>query len=171
MASTSRDLIQLIKKGLFREDLFFKLNVTNIVLPPLRERGKDIIIISNAVLSDLAKETGRNTVQTLDEKAVKCLLEYSWPGNIRELEQVIRKTAINTGSDVIEISDLPSNMKFDIAKESMTNRTLNEVEVEHIKAVLNKVEGNKTKAAELLGIDRKTLRDKLKKPDSATEKK
>ncbi|HNW16024.1 MAG TPA: sigma-54 dependent transcriptional regulator [bacterium] len=171
MASTSRDLIQLIKKGLFREDLFFKLNVSNIVLPPLRERGKDIIIISNAILSDVAKETGKTTVQKLDEKAAKCLLEYSWPGNIRELEQVIRKVASNTDSDVIEISDLPVHMKFDISKERMINRTLSEVEVEHIKAVLEKVEGNKTKAAELLGIDRKTLRDKLKKPDSAMEKK
>ena len=170
MASTSRDLIHLIKKGIFREDLFFKLNVTNIVLPPLRERGKDIIIISNAILSDIAKETGRQTAQTLDEKAVKCLLEYSWPGNIRELEQIIRKTAVSSGDDVIEISDLPAHMKFDIAKESMINRTLTEVEVEHIKAVLEKVEGNKTKAAELLGIDRKTLRDKLKKPDSAMER-
>jgi DNA-binding NtrC family response regulator len=171
MVSTSRDLIQLIKKGLFREDLFFKLNVSNIVLPPLRERGKDIIIISNAILSDVAKETGKTTVQKLDEKAAKCLLEYSWPGNIRELEQVIRKVALNTDSDVIEISDLPVHMKFDISKERMINRTLSEVEVEHIKAVLEKVEGNKTKAAELLGIDRKTLRDKLKKPDSAMEKK
>ncbi len=101
---------------------------------------------------------------------MQCLLEYSWPGNIRELEQVIRKIANSTESAVIEISDLPAHMKFDIAKESRINKTLSEVEIEHIKEVLAKVEGNKTKASELLGIDRKTLRDKLKKPDSATEK-
>lgn len=165
MASTSKDLIQLIKKGGFREDLFFKLNVTNIALPPLRERGKDIIIISNAILTDVSKEAGRSTVPTLDEKVIQSLLEYQWPGNIRELEQVIRRISMINDSDIIEISDLPQYMKFNLENDNRTLRTLAEVELEHIKEVLNKVEGNKTKAAEILGIDRKTLRDKLKKPE------
>ncbi len=169
MASTSRDLIHLIKKGLFREDLFFKLNVTNIVLPPLRERGKDVILISHAILADVARETGRSTPQELDEKAVQCLMEYSWPGNIRELEQVIRQVAHQTGTSVIETSDLPGHMRFDIERESRAQKSLAEVELEHIKTVLSRVDGNKTRAAELLGIDRKTLRDKLKRPDSEQE--
>ncbi len=163
MASTSRDLIYLVRRGLFREDLFFRMNVVNIALPPLRERERDIILISNMFLAEASNEIGRAKVPVLDEKVVHYLLEYSWPGNIRELERLMRDIAHKVEADTIEVSDLPSYMRFNISEESRLNRTLFEVELDHIKDVLSKVEGNKTKAAELLGIDRKTLREKLKK--------
>ncbi len=169
MASTSRDLLFLVRKGFFREDLFFKLNVTNITVPPLRERGKDVVLIANHILSGISSEAGRAKKPILDGKVVEAFLNYSWPGNIRELERTMKETVQKSDSDVIEITDVPSNMKININEEIELNRTLDDVELHHIKSVLAKVDGNKTKASELLGIDRKTLREKLKKGNMEQE--
>lgn len=169
IASTSKDLLSLVRKGLLREDLFFKINVVNISMPPLRERGKDIILLANHFIAEICSETGREKTPAINEAASRCLLEYSWPGNIRELEIVIRQVMQKIHADVIEIADLPPYMRFNLPEENRLNKTLLEAEREHIKDVLLKAGGNKTKAAELLGIDRKTLREKLSKQISPGE--
>jgi two-component system, NtrC family, response regulator HydG len=169
MASTSRDLLFMVRKGFFREDLFFKLNGINIVLPPLKDRGKDIVMIANAVLAQASYERGVAQPPVLGEKVVESLLNYPWPGNVRELERTIREISGKTEGGIIEVPDLPSSMRFNVTEESQLNRTLLDVELDHIKFILAKVEGNKTKAAELLGIDRKTLREKLKKRNTEQE--
>jgi DNA-binding NtrC family response regulator len=166
MASTSRDLIHLVKRGFFREDLFFRLNMVNIVLPPLRERDKDILLISGSVASLTCHELGREKTPLFDERTSESLLKYQWPGNVRELERVIRSIINRTENDIIEVSDLPPYMRFNLSQETRLSKTLLEAELDHIKEVLSKVEGNKTKAAEILGIDRKTLREKLKRTET-----
>ena len=163
IASTSKDLINLVKRNLFREDLFFRMNVINIAMPSLRERGGDVILLANSFIIKTAEELGKKKVPKLDEKVVQCLMEYSWPENVRELELLIRQIVPKVEGDLIEITDLPSYMRFNIFEDSRLNKKLVDVEAEHIKDVLESVEGNKTKAAEILGIDRKTLRDKMKK--------
>ena len=163
IASTSKDLINLVKRNLFREDLFFRMNVINIAMPSLKERGGDVVLLANIFITKAAEELGKRSVPKLDEKVVQCLMEYTWPENVRELELLIRQIVPKIETDQVEITDLPSYMRFNIFEDSRLNKKLADVEAEHIKDVLESVEGNKTKAADILGIDRKTLRDKMKK--------
>lgn len=160
IAATNKDMYSLVKKGAFREDLFYRLNVINIALPPLRERGDDILILAFHFLSKFAKELDKTGIR-FTENALKVLKSYSWPGNIRELENLVQSLVVMANSDVIDVPDLPTYMRFSAAREVGINRTLAEVESEHIRNVLAGVDGNKSKAAEILGIDRKTLRRKL----------
>jgi two-component system response regulator HydG len=162
LAATNKDLPGLVKKGLFREDLFYRLNVINIAIPPLRERGDDIILLTNHLITKFASELGRSPLRFSD-KALQSLRNYNWPGNVRELENVIQRLVVMTDGDLIEVPDLPSLMRFSALRKTGFNRTLAEVEAEYISNVLAEVHGNKTRAAEILGIDRKTLREKLKK--------
>ena len=162
IAATNKDLANLAGKRAFREDLYFRLNVLTIAMPPLRERGDDILLLAHHFATKFAKEFGKRTPRFSDN-AMQVLLQYHWPGNVRELENVIQRLVIMTDEDVIEVSDLPSLMRFTPLRGSGLNRTLADVETEYIQNVLANVNGNKTKAAEILGIDRKTLRDKLKK--------
>lgn len=162
IAATNKDLANLAGKRAFREDLYFRLNVLTIAMPPLRERGDDILLLAHHFVTKFAREYGKQTPRFSDN-AMQVLLQYHWPGNVRELENVIQRLVIMTDEDVIEVSDLPSLMRFTPLRGSGLNRTLAEVEAEYIQNVLANVNGNKTKAAEILGIDRKTLRDKLKK--------
>ncbi len=161
IAATNKDLLSLIKKGSFREDLFFRLNVINITLPPLRERGDDILMLIQHFLSKYARELSRG-IPEFSPDALRSLRNYYWPGNIRELENMIQRLVVMTDSDKIDVSDLPSHLRFTVSREAGFDRTLAEVEAEYIKNVLATVHGNKTKAAEILGIDRKTLREKIK---------
>ena len=161
IAATNKDLAGLVRKGVFREDLFFRLNVLTIVLPPLRERGDDILLLAHHFVTKYAQEFGKSTLRFSDN-ALQVLRDYRWPGNIRELENVIQRLVVMTDGDLIEVSDLPSLMRFSALRETGLNRTLAEVEAEYIRNVLASVDGNKTKAAEILGIDRKTLREKLR---------
>ncbi|MBN1804592.1 MAG: sigma-54-dependent Fis family transcriptional regulator [Sedimentisphaerales bacterium] len=162
LAATNKDLQALVKKGLFREDLFYRLNVITIIIPPLRERGDDILLLAHHFLTRFAAESGKTTLKFSDE-ALKCLTNYNWPGNVRELENVIQRLVVMSDGDIIEVPDLPSLMRFSALRETGFTRTLAEVESEYITNVLANVNGNKTRAAEILGIDRKTLREKLKK--------
>lgn len=162
IAATNKDLLSLVRKGVFREDLYFRLNVINIPILPLRERADDILLLAHHFATRYAKEHGKPTPKFSDN-ALQVLRNYHWPGNVRELENVIQRLVVMTDGDIIEVSDLPSLMRFSALRETGLNRTLAEVEAEYIRNVLASVNGNKTKAAEILGIDRKTLRDKLKK--------
>jgi DNA-binding NtrC family response regulator len=105
----------------------------------------------------------RRPLPAIEDGALKVLLEYHWPGNVRELENLIQRLVIITEGDSINIVDLPTPMKFCVGPHKGVHRTLADIEAEHIHDVLESVGGNKTKAAQILGIDRKTLREKIKK--------
>lgn len=161
LASTNKDLPTLVKKGLFREDLFFRINVITIEIPPLRERGDDILLLTQFFTTKFSEELGK-PIPRFSDNALQVLRNYHWPGNVRELENVIQRLVIMTDGDLIEVPDLPSLMRFSALRETGLHRTLAEVEAEYIRNVLASVNGNKTRAAEILGIDRKTLRERLK---------
>jgi len=160
-AATNKDLPTLVKKGIFREDLFYRLNVIMISIPPLRERGDDILLLSRHFVTKFAEELGKPPFRFSDD-ALQVLRSYDWPGNVRELENVIQRLVVMTDGDLIEVPDLPTLMRFSALRKTGFTRTLAEVEGEYIRNVLASVGGNKTRAAEILGIDRKTLREKLK---------
>jgi two-component system response regulator HydG len=162
LAATNKDLQALMKKGKFREDLFYRLNVIPIEMPPLRERGNDILLLLHHFAERYAKESGKSPPD-LSAKALGILKKYYWPGNVRELENVVQRLTVMTDGDIIDVPDLPSLMRFSALKGRGLNRTLTEVETEYILNVLENVGGNKSKASEILGIDRKTLRLKLNK--------
>lgn len=164
LAATNKDLHGLVKKGLFREDLFYRLNVITVSMPPLRERGDDVILLAHYFADRFSEEFGKSSLRFSD-KALQGLGSYNWPGNVRELENVIQRLVVMTDGDVIDVPDLPEFCRFSVAGRAGFNRTLAEVENEYITNVLASVGGNKTRAAEILGIDRKTLREKLKKAD------
>lgn len=161
IAATNKDLLSLIKKELFREDLYFRLNVIAIEIPPLRERDDDILHLTRYFVEKYAKEFDK-PVPKFSEKAAEILKSYHWPGNVRELENVIHRLVVMVEGDTIDAPDFPSLMRFSVPRSKKQNRTLVEVETEHIKNVLASVNGNKTHAAKILGINRKTLREKLK---------
>ncbi len=161
MAATNKDLLSLVQKGSFREDLFYRLNVLTISIPPLRERGDDILLLARHFLQKFCRELGRPVPKFTDE-ALSALTRYEWPGNVRELENLIQRLLIMVDGETIDVPDLPPHMRFSVLNERRLNRTLLEIEQEHIRQVLASVNGNITKAAQILGIDRKTLRNKLK---------
>jgi two-component system response regulator HydG len=162
LTATNKDLISFVQKGLFREDLFYRLNVITIFIPPLRERGDDILILAQHFIKKYAQELAK-TPPKLSDEVLQSLHDYNWPGNVRELENVIQRLVVMTEGERIDISDLPPFMRFSVFHKGEFNRTLAEVEYEYICNVLAGVNGNKTKAAKILGIDRKTLRGKLNK--------
>ncbi len=161
LAATNKDLLQLVKNDLFREDLYFRLNVITIDLPALRERGDDILLLTRHFAPTFAKELGKPAPRFSDQ-ALQVLRNYHWPGNVRELENIIQRLVVMTEGELIDVPDLPSLMRFSAPRGMGLHRTLAEVEAEHIRNVLASVDGNRTRAAEILGIDRKTLREKLK---------
>jgi DNA-binding NtrC family response regulator len=161
LTATNKNLLSLVKKNSFREDLYFRLSVLTIAIPALRERGNDILLLTKHFTAKFAAEAGR-PVPEFSDRALDVLRNYPWPGNVRELENLIQRLIVMIDAAVIDVQDLPSPMRFTASRENRLNRTLAEVEKEYIKNVLASVAGNKTRAAEILGIDRKTLREKLK---------
>lgn len=164
VAATNKDLSMLVSKGQFREDLYFRLNVISISLPPLRDRGDDVLLLVHHFADKFARETGKAEPRFSDE-ALQVLRNYRWPGNVRELENVVQRLVVMTDGDLIEVADLPSLMRFSALRGTGLDRTLAEVEAEYIRNVLASVDGNRTRAAQILGIDRKTLREKLKEDE------
>ena len=162
IAATNKDLLDLINKGEFREDLYYRLNVLAIDIPALREREGDILLLIQNFAVKFAKEFSK-PVPRFSENAFQALQSYYWPGNVRELENIIQRLVLMSESETINAPDLPSLMRYSALRGVGPHRTLAEVEVEHILSVLASVDNNKTKAAEILGIDRKTLREKIKK--------
>ena len=161
IAATNADLNLLVKKGVFREDLFYRLNIIPINIPALRDRDDDIPLLMNHFVKKYCEESDKEPLKFTDD-VIKVFKGYYWPGNVRELENIIQRLVIMTDEDIIDLPDLPSAMKYAIQSGKDVNRTLAEVEREHILNVLSLVNQNKTKAAEILGIDRKTLREKIK---------
>jgi len=165
IAATNKDLSRMMEHDQFREDLYYRLNVIPIDLPPLRDRGDDILLLINRFVQDFSKESGRKPPRLTDD-VLNVLRNYHWPGNVRELQNVIHRLIIMTDHEVIDVPDLPALMRCGPPRTENVTRRLDEMEKEYIKAVLASVGGNKTKAASILGIDRKTLRKKLDSHDS-----
>lgn len=166
LASTNKDLPVLVKKSLFREDLFYRINVIAVDLPPLREREDDVFLLIRHFAKKFADELACS-VPRFSDGALQALSRYYWPGNVRELENMIQRLVVMRDGDVIDIPDLPSLMRFSAFQRTDLNRTLAEAESAYIHSVLAGVDNNKTRAAKILGIDRKTLRKKLQ-DDGAT---
>lgn len=170
IAATNKNLADLVEKGSFREDLYYRLNVITIDIPPLREREEDILQLVQYFGLKYAKEFGK-PVPRFSDNVLEIFKSYYWPGNVRELENIIQRLVVMGETGFIDVSDLPSLMRFSAIKGTGLIRTLAAVEAEHILNVLASVDGNKTQAAEILGINRKTLREKLKKIKSSTTSK
>jgi len=165
LAATNKDLRSLVKKGSFREDLYYRLNVIEIAVPPLQDRGDDILLLARHFAGKYSEESSHAELRFSD-RALEILRDYAWPGNVRELENVIHRLAVMTDSGFIDVPDLPELMRYSGVRESGVQRPLAEVEAAHIRNVLASLDGNKTRAAQILGIDRKTLREKLKRLES-----
>lgn len=162
IAATSKNLSALVKRGAFREDLFYLCSATTLEVPPLRERGDDILALVQNFASKVASRAGR-PVPRFSDNAVEALRTYSWPGNVRELQSVIERLVLLAGTDGVDVTDLPALMRFSVLRDRAPLQTLAEVETEYIARVLLAVDGNRSKAAEVLGVDRKTLREKMKR--------
>lgn len=159
IAATNADLYQMVKKGSFREDLYYRLNVVNIETPPLREHKEDIPMLTKNFLRKYATEYAKPNIE-FTQKALEILQRYNWPGNVRELENVVQR-AIIMSEQSIDIEQLPDYLKVPTPGADPALKSLHEVEKEHILKIMASVDNNKTKAAEILQIDRKTLRKKL----------
>ncbi len=161
IAATNKDLASLMAQGDFREDLYYRINILPIHMPPLRARGDDVLLLAAHFTEQYAAEIGRAPLQFTDE-VLAAFLGYAWPGNVRELQNVIQQLVVMKVGDLVTVADLPSSMKPKIRPKG-SGRSLSEVEAEHIRAVLLEVGGNKAEAARILGIDRKTLYAKIRR--------
>ena len=157
IAATNRNLREMVRQGEFREDLFFRLAMAEISLPRLADRKEDMQSLCRHFVGHFAKHTNKE-IRGLTRRAQAILLRHSWPGNIRELENVIGHACMMTETDLIDIGDLPEHI---IARSDPNERpdrlTLEEVENRHVRHVLDQTGGNKQLAAEILGISRATL--------------
>jgi two-component system response regulator HydG len=170
VAATNRELEEEIKRGRFRTDLYYRLNVIAIHLPPLRDRRDDIPMFVDAFLKRIAKEHG-DPPKRLSEPASDAIGAYDWPGNVRELENALERAVVMTKGEVIDITEIPAKIterKAEplVADRPQTNPTLDVIEQAYITWVLQNESGNKTRAAEVLGIDPSTLYRKLSKYDA-----
>lgn len=159
ISATNSNLYQKILEGTFREDLYYRMNVVNITTTPLRERKEDILLLAQHFITKYCLEFNKAKT-TIDPKAIQILLRYSWPGNIRELENIIQRMIIMSDS-TITVQTVPEHLKYHIPKTNETFKSLKEYEKNQIIKVLNAVGNNKTKAAKILQIDRKTLNQKI----------
>ena len=168
IAATNKDLLELVRRQLFREDLYFRINVISIDVPPLRERDNDVLLLAQHFVLKYADELGREPPRCSD-RLLEALRSHYWPGNVRELENVIHGLVVMSEAAVVDVANLPSVMCFSAQHGVVRHCTLAEVEAEHVRNVLASVDDNKTRAAEILGIDRKTLREILKRHSTAGE--
>jgi len=169
VAATAKDLGEEIKKGLFREDLYYRINVVTIYLPPLRERFEDIPLVTEHFIKRFNTKLKKN-IKGVSSEVMEQFMAYPWPGNVRELENVIERAILLAPGDTLEISDLPPTLKADqyplsgfapedISSIKVASRML---EKELIERALNKTGGNRTKAAKMLEVSRPMLISKIK---------
>jgi len=166
MVATNKNLEDMVKQGTFREDLYYRLNVITINVPPLRSRKKDIPVLAEHFMEKYCLETGKK-VQTISEEAMRFLLDQDWPGNIRQLENAIEHAVVVAQGQEIQKQDLPKYL-MTAAEKSVGKGTLNslaQLEKQHIIEVLRRHNGNIKKSAQILGINRITLYNKIKKYD------
>jgi DNA-binding NtrC family response regulator len=164
IAATHRDLEQDVRAGRFREDLYYRLAVVVVQLPPLRERGDDLRLLIDHYLTRYAREY-RKPVHAVSAEALRVLSSYSWPGNVRQLRNVLESAVLLADGEVLQPSHMPlellSREEMRPAEEPVPLLTLSELERKHIQRVLNASSGQMNLAAEILGIHRNTLRRKL----------
>ncbi len=158
--ATNMDLEKAVRQGSLREDLFFRMNLIAITIPPLRERKEDIAILAQHFLN---VDAGAQAPKKLSAEAVKLMSDYEWPGNVRELRSMINKAALFAESQQIAPEDLPSQISDRGIGDLNRTLSLAEIEKDHIIEVLRETGGNQTEAANLLGINRKTLYKKINK--------
>jgi transcriptional regulator with PAS, ATPase and Fis domain len=166
IAAANVDLAEQVARQRFREDLYYRLNVIHVFVPPLRERREDILVLAEHFLSTNEHNRVKH-IRGFSEPVLAFFLEYAWPGNVRELENAVERAIVVAKGDEITMQDLPPAMwgsrKEYAAVEHATQRHLSlaELEREYINRIVTQTQGNKTRAAEILGIDRKTLLRKL----------
>ena len=172
IAATNKDLEALVKDGLFRKDLYYRLKVMVVEMPPLRDRVEDILLLSNLFIEEYNREHGKN-IKGFSDDAKKLVSQYHWPGNVRELRNVVERAMILTDQEIIT----PKHLPFELRQTEHDNREDPEIEVyensddlsldqnekTHIVRVLKKLQWNKSKAAKTLGVSRATLRAKIKR--------
>ena len=161
IAATNSDLYEGVRKNQFRDDLYYRLNVVHIVLPPLKERSVDIPLLAEHFLHKYSQEYGVGK-EGFSKEALQLLMDYSWPGNVRELENCIERAVTLGRQDLIMPEDLPPHLSGNSREHSFTsdlpdNLTLKELEVAYIRKILKRTGGNKAKAASILGINRRTI--------------
>ncbi len=161
ITATNQNLKSMVKNGSFREDLFFRINIVRISLPPLRDRDDDIPLLAQHFLN---KHKISMTEKKFCPDALECMKRYSWPGNIRELENFVENTIIVVDDEKIGVRDLPDEIRGYVANDYVLDAdvTLSDLEKQHIINTLSKMYGNKTRVADTLGISIKTLYNKLK---------
>jgi DNA-binding NtrC family response regulator len=166
IGATNQDLKKAVATGTFRHDLYYRLNVVTLNLHPLRDRKEDIPLLASYFLKRAMKKSVR-TLKGFSDEALKILVSYDFPGNVRELENIVERAVALAPGDVIEARDLPSDLAevkiFSYHNKNQEIQTLGEMEREYIQWVLNKVNRNKGQTAKILGIDRASLWRKLKK--------
>jgi transcriptional regulator with PAS, ATPase and Fis domain len=172
IAATNKNLETLVREGLFRKDLYYRLKVMVVEMPPLRERVEDILLLSTLFIEENNREHNKN-IRGFSEEAKKFMAQYHWPGNVRELKNVIERAMILTDQEVITPKQLPFELRqsggydrgntvseqFEITDEM----SLEYIEKMHLSKVLKRLEGNKSKASKVLGISRATLRAKIRR--------
>jgi len=172
IAATNKDLEALVKEGLFRKDLYYRLKVMVVEMPPLRDRVEDILLLSNLFIEEYNREHGKN-IKGFSDDAKKLVSQYHWPGNVRELRNVVERAMILTDQEIIT----PKHLPFELRQTEHDNREDPEIEIyensddlsldqnekTHIVRVLKKLQWNKSKAAKTLGVSRATLRAKIKR--------
>ena len=168
IAATNRDLSEYVKQGKFREDLFFRLNVVDIVLPSLKDRAGDIPLLAVRFLKEYAERNSKRTMG-LTPEAMTLLSRYAWPGNVRELRNTIEKMVVLSRAELLDVQDVPFNIRESVrhvenqvTEAVLVDGSLADTERQKILAVLKKNHDNRTRAAEELGISRRTLHRKLK---------
>jgi transcriptional regulator with PAS, ATPase and Fis domain len=172
IAATNKDLELLVKEGFFRKDLYYRLKVMVVEMPPLRDRVEDILLLSNLFIEVNNREYNKN-IKGFSEEGKKLMIQYSWPGNVRELKNVIERAMILTDQEHITPKHLPFELKqiekmthADTGHEMMeitNDMSLENMEKLHLSKVLNRLEWNKSKASKALGVSRATLRAKIRR--------
>ncbi len=171
LSATHRDLETAVEEEKFREDLYYRINVIQLHLPPLRSRGNDVLMLAKHFVTRFANKVQR-PIEGIDNAVAERLLAYSWPGNIRELRNVIERAVTLTRHNLLTVEDLPEKIRNHrastvyIGGDDPTELvSMEEIERRYIAHVLKAVDNNQTQAARILGVDRKTLYRKLKSPD------
>ncbi len=171
LTATNRDLEAAVEAGRYREDFYFRINVIQLDLPPLRSRGNDVLLIARSLLQTFARDMSKN-VSDFQPSVAERFLNYDWPGNVRELRNVIERAVALTEFEKLIVDDLPdrirdyrqSTFRIDTSNPAEL-QTLEAVERQYIQRVLASVQGNRTEAAHILGVDRKTLYRRLKQEE------
>jgi two-component system response regulator HydG len=177
VTATNTDLAHAVEIREFRADLYYRLNVIDIVVPPLRERGQDVLLLAQHFIERFARATGRHVIG-LKASCAAALMAYSWPGNVRELANVVERAVALTRFTRLSVEDLPATVRAvegrggaNLAVRSEGFPSLDEVERRYIRRVMEATGGNKTLAARILGVHRRTLyrKDWTPRPDKAKE--